>query len=262
MMTFQAGRGVHASAAPSCVVGVDCCTFDRVLLFLEAHAMGRPFDVLPEHLEGMAQVNRIWLSRSIEAGSPHSSYTLYVLHDYSHSCRSSLVLFSRLWSPFPLVQAAEALNLAPLRDLIATKRGAFESRVRQEPIALSEVKRRNASGRAARAKRAAAQFRNDDDEGGSGSGSGVDALEVKEGDEEDSKAGMSGSDEGSEETLLLLDGMVLDVSRWLEEHPGGSSIIPTQALDRDCTVFFEIYHVRRNPEVIIPRQNLRIRKKE
>ena len=38
------------------------------------------------------------------------------------------------------------------------------------------------------------------------------------------------------ETLLLMDGMVLDVSRWLEEHPGGSTIIPEQALDLDCTV--------------------------
>ena len=30
------------------------------------------------------------------------------------------------------------------------------------------------------------------------------------------------------ETLLLIDGMVLDVTRWLPEHPGGSHIIPTQ----------------------------------
>lgn len=44
------------------------------------------------------------------------------------------------------------------------------------------------------------------------------------------------------ETLLLMSGMVLDVSRWLYEHPGGSSIIPTQGLNVDCTAFFEIYH--------------------
>lgn len=137
-------------------------------------------------------------------------------------------------------QAAEALNLAPLRDLIATKRGAFESRVRQEPITLSEVKRRNANGRAARAKRAAQLTKAE--KGGSGGEDNADALEVKE--DKDDKLEQAPSEEGSEETLLLLDGMVLDVSRWLEEHPGGSSIIPTQALDRDCTVFFEIYHVR------------------
>lgn len=33
---------------------------------------------------------------------------------------------------------------------------------------------------------------------------------------------------------LILDGMVLDVTRWLPEHPGGSTIIPRQALNLDC----------------------------
>ncbi|CAI7732075.1 unnamed protein product [Closterium sp. NIES-53] len=44
---------------------------------------------------------------------------------------------------------------------------------------------------------------------------------------------------------LLLDGMVLDVTRWLPEHPGGDTIIPNQGLNRDCTVFFELYHSSR-----------------
>ena len=30
------------------------------------------------------------------------------------------------------------------------------------------------------------------------------------------------------ERLLIIDGMVLDVKRWLPEHPGGSKIIPKQ----------------------------------
>ena len=47
------------------------------------------------------------------------------------------------------------------------------------------------------------------------------------------------------ETWLLLDGMVLDISRWLSEHPGGDSIIPQQALNCDSTVMFELYHVSR-----------------
>ena len=47
------------------------------------------------------------------------------------------------------------------------------------------------------------------------------------------------------ELLIVLDGMVLDITRWLEEHPGGPSIIPAQALNMDCTVFFEMYHVSR-----------------
>ncbi|CAG9467761.1 unnamed protein product [Pedinophyceae sp. YPF-701] len=45
--------------------------------------------------------------------------------------------------------------------------------------------------------------------------------------------------------LLLVDGMVLDVQRWLPEHPGGSTIIPKQALNVDSTVFFELYHASR-----------------
>lgn len=37
----QAGKGVHASAQACASVNMDCCTFDRVLLFLEATATGR-----------------------------------------------------------------------------------------------------------------------------------------------------------------------------------------------------------------------------
>jgi cytochrome b involved in lipid metabolism len=45
------------------------------------------------------------------------------------------------------------------------------------------------------------------------------------------------------ELLIIIDGMVLDITRWIDEHPGGASIIPTQALNVDCTSFFEMYHV-------------------
>ena len=41
------------------------------------------------------------------------------------------------------------------------------------------------------------------------------------------------------ECLLLLDGMVLDLTRWLPEHPGGSTIIPGQA----WLISFQIMHV-------------------
>ncbi len=34
--------------------------------------------------------------------------------------------------------------------------------------------------------------------------------------------------------------MILDVTRWLPEHPGGSSIIPAQALNLECSRFFEV----------------------
>ena len=33
---------------------------------------------------------------------------------------------------------------------------------------------------------------------------------------------------------LILDGMVLDVTTWLPEHPGGATIIPRQSLNMDC----------------------------
>jgi len=45
--------------------------------------------------------------------------------------------------------------------------------------------------------------------------------------------------------LIIIDGMVLDITRWIDEHPGGPSIIPSQALDIDCTCFFEMYHISR-----------------
>ena len=44
---------------------------------------------------------------------------------------------------------------------------------------------------------------------------------------------------------LVLDGMVLDVTHWLMEHPGGATIIPAQALNLDCARFFELYHASR-----------------
>jgi len=46
-------------------------------------------------------------------------------------------------------------------------------------------------------------------------------------------------------SILILDGMVLDVTDWLHQHPGGSTIIPAQALNVDCGRFFEIYHASR-----------------
>uniref|UniRef100_A0A7S2S150 Cytochrome b5 heme-binding domain-containing protein n=1 Tax=Rhizochromulina marina TaxID=1034831 RepID=A0A7S2S150_9STRA len=141
----MAGKGVHEAArAAATVPTIDCCTFDRVLLFLEAMIKGRGFNIQPEHLEDMAS-------------------------------------------------AADALQLSGLQDLCAKKRGAFQSRVRKEPIPFDEVTDRNSKG----------------------------------------------------EVILVMDGMVLDVTRWLKEHPGGSTIIPGQALNMDSTVFFEIYHVSR-----------------
>ena len=44
---------------------------------------------------------------------------------------------------------------------------------------------------------------------------------------------------------ITMDGMLFDVEVWLPEHPGGTTIIPKQARNKDCTVFFELYHASR-----------------
>lgn len=44
---------------------------------------------------------------------------------------------------------------------------------------------------------------------------------------------------------LVIDGMVLDVKRWLPEHPGGDVIIPNQSLGLDAARHFEMYHSSR-----------------
>ena len=41
---------------------------------------------------------------------------------------------------------------------------------------------------------------------------------------------------------IAIDGMVLDVKRWLPEHPGGDRIIPSQSTNVDATRHFELYH--------------------
>jgi len=42
-----------------------------------------------------------------------------------------------------------------------------------------------------------------------------------------------------------MQGMVLDITRWIPEHPGGSELIAQEAMNVDSTVMFEIYHASR-----------------
>eukprot|EP00127_Corallochytrium_limacisporum_P000688 Clim_evm7s23 gene=Clim_evmTU7s23 len=51
--------------------------------------------------------------------------------------------------------------------------------------------------------------------------------------------------------LIVVDGMVLDVTQWLNEHPGGDTIIPAQSLGVDSTYWFEIYHASRESFVYL-----------
>ncbi|KAF1788680.1 Cytochrome b5-like heme/steroid binding domain [Phytophthora cactorum] len=49
----------------------------------------------------------------------------------------------------------------------------------------------------------------------------------------------------SGEVWLVMQGMVLDITRWIPEHPGGSELIAQEAMNVDSTVMFEIYHASR-----------------
>ena len=132
------------STSPGATVGVDCATFDRVLLFLEACARGTP-DAFSCDIQALE----------------------------------------------PLGQAAQALGCRPLRECCEKRLGDFESRIRMHRWA--DVTKQNDSGGC----------------------------------------------------WVTMDGMVFDLEAWLPEHPGGSTIIPQQALNKDCTVFFELYHASR-----------------
>lgn len=123
-----------------------------------------------------------------------------------HEARNETFKFDPLIANDLLV-ASQSLQISGLQQLCETILGSFQERVRKTPIRFQEVIDRNEQGRLA---------------------SLVPSRNGKRGD-----------------TLLILNGMVLDITRWLDEHPGGSTIIPDQALNIDCTIFFEIYHASR-----------------
>lgn len=98
------------------------------------------------------------------------------------------------------------LGLRPLKDLCSIKSGDFENRLRM--ISWEEIKQSQERGKKKKTV--------------------VSTLHVQSGD-----------------YWILIDGGVFDVTRWLPNHPGGTRIIPKQALGVDSTVFFEIYHSSR-----------------
>ncbi|KAG1693686.1 hypothetical protein DVH05_023088 [Phytophthora capsici] len=140
------GKGVHKDASSTIDVDVDCCTFDRVLLYLEHEARndGTEFQFDPS-----------------------------VTDD--------------------LLAAAITVGCIGLQEVCQRRFGEFETRVRKEAIRWEEVVRRNLSG----------------------------------------------------EVWLVMQGMVLDITRWIPEHPGGSELIAQEAMNVDSTVMFEIYHASR-----------------
>jgi hypothetical protein len=123
-----------------------------------------------------------------------------------HEARNETFKFDPLIAT-DLLAAAQVLQISHLQHICEKILGSFQERVRKIPIRYQEVIDRNEQGRLA---------------------SLLPSRNGRRGD-----------------TLLILNGMVLDITRWLDEHPGGSTIIPEQALNIDCTIFFEIYHASR-----------------
>lgn len=105
-----------------------------------------------------------------------------------------------------IYDAANSLNILGLKEICQRVVGSFQERVRKTPIRLEEIITRNRDG----------GYAMDKDK----------RMKRKE-------------------TILLMSNMVFDITHWLDEHPGGSMIIPEQALNVDSTIFFEIYHASR-----------------
>lgn len=165
----QSGMGKYrddACQATEMRITVDCCTFDRVLLYLK-------------------HVLRYSRPRTVEDASSRSVPEF---------------IFDPLIAA-DLHAAGMALKIQGLIDCAAKVLGSFQERVRRTYITYEEIVATNDAGTA--------------------------SFEL------------SGR---REHTWLVMQGMVLDVSKWLDEHPGGSTIIPQHALNVDCTVFFEVYH--------------------
>ncbi|GAB4817964.1 hypothetical protein N2152v2_005010 [Parachlorella kessleri] len=139
-ITLTTALRSEGEAGLEITVDVDTLTFDRVLIFLEAEALGKPQPSFAGHLIP------------------------------------------------PLLQAAGKLGLRSLQEFCHRTLGEMEARVRVH--SLEEIQGRNSQG----------------------------------------------------ECLLVMDGMVLDVTRWLPQHPGGSAIITRHALNIDCSRLFELYH--------------------
>lgn len=121
-----------------------------------------------------------------------------VLLYLEHEARGEDFQFDPLIAP-ELLQAAETLQVRGLEDACRKMLGSFEERVRRVPIRLEEVTARNEKGRL---------------------------------------AALSSSLGKRSETILILSGMVLDITRWLPEHPGGSTIIPQVVIIVNFHIFF------------------------
>ena len=135
-----------------------------------------------------------------------------------------------------MLSAAEKLSIFGLIDLCQAKLGEFESRVRKSYIRWSEIVQRN--GYRNMPKSSEMNKKKTDN---------MPVHKSETSGEESEKA----KNNYDKETLLIIAGGVYDVTRWLPEHPGGNTIIPKQAVNKDATVFFELYHSSRKSFVYL-----------
>jgi cytochrome b involved in lipid metabolism len=152
-----------------------------------------------------------------------------VLLYLEHEARGEQFKFDPLLAA-ELRSAAAKLTFSGLMDLCDEVLGSFTERVRRKSFRYSEIVEINSRGW---------DF----------SGQSIVSSEATEREQSADLGGMAYANskrvtpiKKTGETILILNGMVLDITRWLDEHPGGSKIIPTVALNVDSAIFFEIYH--------------------
>jgi len=133
-----------------------------------------------------------------------------------------------------MLEAAKRLGCMPLEYLCLEQQGEFQQRVRPEGLRWAEITERNNNGEVS-----LTALRNMFPQFTHCTAYGCMHMHLKY--DEINPAQMH----LPRQVLIIIDGMVFDVTRWLPEHPGGNSIIPTQALNVDGTVWFETYHASR-----------------
>ena len=196
-------------AAPKVAVDVDCCTFDRVLIYLEH-----------------------------EAGRRAGPYTFDLVQAQD------------------LADASRKLGCRGLQELAEEMLNIVSTQVRPEGIPFEEVRARNERSRSSRAKKKGkGKKEEEEDEEDEEKNKTKNKQEktkkttTERTGEEGKKSKVKGEGEEEEEVeaevLVIIDGMVFDVTRWLPQHPGGSIIIPEQALNVETVVLFELYHASR-----------------
>ena len=132
----MAGAGVHADASTEATVPVDCCTFDRVLLFLEAQAAGEAaaaaFSFGAEHTDAMLQASSAKRVLRATAGTQCN----HTMCRDRFTCANARHAASRLQATASNPLPIDFLNLRRLVEYLRVPRGrsgCVSSRPRPPP---------------------------------------------------------------------------------------------------------------------------------